>query len=187
MHQPECTRAKVEGMTQSLEIFTVGHSTRSQEELIDLLQQNGIRVLADIRRFPSSRRHPWFGGPELAAALSAVGIRYQHIPALGGHRHRPGEISPNPAWRSAGFRAYADYMLTEPFGSALDQLIALARGSRLSVMCAEAVPYRCHRMLVSDALAARSVRVVHILGTGHTEPHRLTAFARVDGWRVTYP
>lgn len=166
--------------------WTIGHSTRGFPEFLDLLREHGIVALADVRHFPSSERVPWTNGPRLAGALEAEGIRYRHFADLGGYR-KPRTDSGNVGWRSAGFRGYADHMESPAFRAALDDLLELASASRTAAMCAEALPWRCHRSLLSDALVARGVRVVHILGPGSARDHDLTAFARVRGDRVTYP
>jgi uncharacterized protein (DUF488 family) len=165
----------------------VGHSTRSAAELLELLDEHGIRLLVDVRRFPGSRRHPHFGSAPLAAALAAGGIGYRHAPELGGRRDARPE-SPNTAWRNAGFRAYADHLATPEFRQALAVLLADAAAQPTTVMCAEAVPWRCHRQLIADAAVAAGVEVMHILGRGRCDRHALNAAARVaaDG-TVTYP
>jgi uncharacterized protein (DUF488 family) len=175
------------GATPGASIFTVGHSTRSAEDLIALLEAQGITVLVDVRRFPGSRRHPQFGRDALAGALAARGIRYAHAPGLGGRRPvRPD--SPNTAWRDRGFRGYADHMQTREFVEALAELEDLAARETVAIMCAEAVPWRCHRRLISDALVAHGIRVLHILGPGRVEEHVLDPHARVrpDG-SLVYP
>ena len=151
-----------------------------------MLQANDVRVLADIRTIPRSRRNPQFESAALAAALAASGIRYVHLPRLGGLRRARGD-SPNGAWRNASFRGYADHMDTAEFAAGLDELKALTREGAVAIMCAEAVPWRCHRSLVADALWARGVVVGHLTGPGEPRPHRLTPFAVVSGRRVTYP
>ncbi len=167
-------------------IWTVGHSTRGWEEFLALLKENGIERLVDVRRYPSSARVPWTNRPALAAHLAAAGIPYAHFEDLGGYR-KPLADSSNTGWRNAGFRGYADHMATEAFRAALDLLIALAEERRTAILCAEAVPWRCHRGLLSDALLVRGVRVVHILAPGKTQEHGLTAFAKARGGRLTYP
>ena len=160
-------------------IYTVGHSTRSLETLLALLAEHQIRLLVDVRRYPASRRHPHFAQEPLAAALAAAGIAYRHDVDLGGRRSARAD-SPNTAWRSPGFRGYADYMETQAFERAVTDLVALAGGSApLAVMCAEAVPWRCHRQLIADALVARGVAVGHILGAGDVRDHRLSPHAQV--------
>lgn len=166
-------------------IHTIGHSTRSLEDFVALLRREGIRHLADVRAHPGSRRYPHFHRDALASALPEQGISYSHHPELGGRR-RPRPDSPNGAWRNASFRAYADYMGTEEFRIALDSLTALARAESVAIMCAEAVPWRCHRWLISDALVARGVDVRHILGA-RSEQHALTRFAVIHDGNVSYP
>ncbi len=151
-----------------------------------LLQSNGIRRLIDIRTIPKSRRNPQFSTENLAASLRAAGIEYAHLKALGGLRH-PLRDSINLAWRNASFRGYADYMQTPEFEAALEQAIDLARQAPTALMCAEAVPWRCHRSLVADALTARDIEVREIISSAPPEEHALTPFARVSGTRVTYP
>ncbi|HZF07883.1 MAG TPA: DUF488 domain-containing protein [Thermoanaerobaculia bacterium] len=171
-------------------IYTLGHSTRPLAEFLALLDENGIRLLTDVRRYPASRRHPQFSRPALEASLQAAGIDYVHEPDLGGRRAtRPD--SPNTAWRVAAFRGYADHMNTPEFQSALARLIARGVGAAArptAILCAEAVPWRCHRRLIADALVARDVPVLHILGPGRLDPHALHPDARVlpDG-NLVYP
>jgi uncharacterized protein (DUF488 family) len=167
-------------------VWTIGHSTRSLEDLVALLRAHGIERLVDVRRFPRSRRHPHFNTEALARDLPAAGVAYRHAPGLGGFR-RARPDSRNTGWRNASFRGYADYMETEDFGRHLAALLEEARAGRTAIMCAEAVPWRCHRSLISDALVARGVEVRHILGPAPAEPHALTAGARVEGTRVVYP
>ncbi len=167
-------------------VFAIGHSTRPVAELVDLLRSVGVVALADVRTIPRSRANPQFESGALARALAAAGIRYAHLPALGGLRHARRD-SPNGAWRNASFRGYADHMRTPEFEEGLCQLRALAREGPVAIMCAEAVPWRCHRSLIADALLARGVLVQHVTGRGRTRPHRLTPFARIEGRQVTYP
>jgi len=167
-------------------IWTIGHSTRSLAELVALLRAHGIERVADVRRFPRSRRHPHFDAGALARDLPEAGIAYRHFPTLGGFR-RPRPDSRNTAWRNASFRGYADYMATDEFAGHLDALLDDARTVPTAIMCAEAVPWRCHRSLIADALVARGVEVRHVLGLERAEPHVLSADARVTGGRVTYP
>ncbi|MBP7149201.1 MAG: DUF488 domain-containing protein [Acidobacteria bacterium] len=167
-------------------LLTIGHSTRPIAEFLDLLRAHGVRRLADVRTVPGSRRNPQFGREALATALAAAGIDYVHLRELGGlRRPRPG--SPNGGWQNDSFRGYADYMQTPEFDAALANLLTLSREAPTAVMCAEAVPWRCHRSLIADALLVRGVPVEHILGPGRRQPHRLTTFARVDGTHLTYP
>ena len=165
-------------------LFTIGHSTRSFEQFLQLLEREGVTHLVDVRAFPASRRYPHFNGPELATSLPANGIRYSHVPELGGRR-KGRKDSHNTLWRNASFRAYADYMETPRFVSALEDLIGLVEADRTAIMCAEAVPWRCHRSLISDAAVARGVPVWHILDA-QTQPHKLTSFARIEGNIVRY-
>ena len=166
-------------------LYTIGHSTRPFPDFAALLEREGVRCVADVRSIPASRRHPQYNAAPLAEALAAAGVDYVQLPGLGGRR-RPRPDSPNAAWRNDGFRGYADYMDAPEFEAALDSLVALAAAQRTAVMCAEAVPWRCHRSLVADALAARGVSVLHVLDA-RTSPHQLTSFAVVDDGRVRYP
>jgi uncharacterized protein (DUF488 family) len=168
-------------------VLAVGHSNRSAEELLDWLVAAGVATLADVRTIPRSRANPQFEGPTLARTLERAGIRYVHLPRLGGLRRARRGSEENAGWRNASFRGYADHMQTPEFEEGLVELRALAREGPVAVMCAEAVPWRCHRSLLADALLARGVVVEHLVGRGRTRPHRLTPFARIDGRRVTYP
>ena len=168
------------------DLFTLGHSTRSIDEFLALLAEHRIERLVDVRTVPRSRHNPQFNRDLLPPVLERAGIAYTHTAALGGLRHTRKD-SPNTAWKNASFRGYADYMLTPEFDRALDDLIALAGTERVAIMCAEAVPWRCHRSLIADALTARGIQVTHILGPGRTQPHSMTSFAQVEGSRVTYP
>ena len=167
-------------------IYTVGHSTRPADEFVALLAAHAIRRLVDVRTIPRSRHNPQFNADSLQKTLQEAGIEYAHMPALGGLR-RPSPQSVNFGWRNDSFRGYADYMQTESFATALDQLIALASSAPTAIMCAEAVPWRCHRSLVADALVVRGIEALEIVSTTRTTPHALTSFARVDGVRLTYP
>lgn len=167
-------------------LWTIGHSTRSSEEFLALLQIEDIQLLIDIRRYPGSRRCPHFHSTALASSLSPAGIRYEEMPALGGRRPARSD-SPNSGWKNAGFRGYADYMQTEEFDRALDELMVHGENERTAIMCAEAVPWRCHRTLVADALVARGWDVTHILGAAQEKPHHLTAFAVIQAGRLVYP
>ena len=167
-------------------IYTIGHSTRPAAELIGLLQGHGVRVLADVRTIPRSRHNPQFNSDALATTLGAAHIGYVHMPSLGGLR-RPKPDSINAGWRNVSFRGYADYMQTPAFAAALDELIALARSQPAAIMCAEAVPWRCHRSLVADALLVRGVPAAEIVSATRATPHALTPFARVAGGAITYP
>lgn len=167
-------------------IFAIGHSTRTAQELVALLSAARVATLADIRSIPRSRANPQFEGPALARTLASAGIAYVHLPRLGGLR-RARKDSPNGGWRNASFRGYADHMESPEFEEGLCELRALTKEGPLAIMCAEAVPWRCHRSLLADALLAHGVVVEHIVGPGRTRPHRLTPFARVQGRKVTYP
>ena len=167
-------------------ILTIGHSTRPIEEFVELLRQHNIEQLADIRTIPRSRRNPQFNGEALAKSLKRESIGYSHIKELGGLRHAHKD-SINTGWRNPGFRGYADYMQTEEFARAVDRLLQLCAGKRCAVMCAEAVPWRCHRSLLADALAARGIPVEHILSGSRRDVHNITPFAQIENERVTYP
>jgi uncharacterized protein (DUF488 family) len=167
-------------------VFTLGHSTLPIDCFIALLRTYGIERLVDIRTMPRSRHNPQFNGTALADTLSAEGIDFVHIHALGGLR-RAHKDSRNTGWRNGSFRGYADYMQTEAFLSGLETLIQLARSKRTAIMCAEAVPWRCHRSLVADALGVRGIPVVEILSETSYRTHKLTSFAQLEGMRITYP
>ncbi len=167
-------------------VLTVGHSTRPLDEFIDLLRAHGVTRVVDVRTVPRSRHNPQFNQDTLPAGLSAAGIGYAHMPGLGGLR-KPDSDSPNPGWRNASFRGFADYMLTPAFEQNLKALIEQARREPIVIMCAEAVPWRCHRSLIADALVVRGVRVEHIMSRSRRDAHMLTPWARVEGTRVTYP
>jgi uncharacterized protein (DUF488 family) len=169
-------------------IWTIGHSTRTFDEFLSLLRANGISRLADIRTIPQSRRHPHFSRATLDARLKDQGIEYRHFPDLGGLR-KPRPDSTNSAWQNAAFRGYADHMQTNAFREAVIELLVFGgQETRAAVMCAEAVWWRCHRMLLSDALLGRGVDVQHILSDAKTQPHRLTPFAKVsEAGEVSYP
>lgn len=171
---------------RGVELLTVGHSTRPLEELVALLRDARVDTVADIRTIRRSRHNPQYEEAALAEGLRAAGLAYQPLPGLGGLRHARKD-SPNRAWRNESFRGYADYMQTEGFEAGLAELHALARSARVAILCAEAVPWRCHRSLVADAVVARGGKVEHLLGEGRTRPHRLTRFARARGGKVTYP
>ncbi|GAB3415179.1 DUF488 domain-containing protein [Niabella aquatica] len=166
-------------------IYTIGHSTHSIEDFIEMLQSFGIRALADIRRFPSSRKYPQFNKENLDAALKRNGIDYIHLEDLGGRRSVQKD-SDNSRWRNASFRGYADYMETESFKKAMAVLEAMALKHSVAYMCSEAVWWRCHRSLVSDYLKAKGWTVLHIMAAGKAEEHPYTSPARVVGDRVFY-
>lgn len=167
-------------------IFTLGHSTLPIDAFVVLLHAYGITCLADIRAVPRSRHNPQFNDDALADVLKGEDIGYVPLPALGGLRH-PRKDSPNTGWRNTGFRGYADYMQTEAFEAGLATLIQMSKQGRVAIMCAEAVPWRCHRSLVADALGARGIPAVEILSASSYRLHKLTPFARVEGTHVTYP
>ncbi|MGC3975983.1 MAG: DUF488 domain-containing protein [Nitrospira sp.] len=167
-------------------LWTIGHSTRSSDEFLGILHIHGIQRLIDIRRYAGSRRYPHFHSDALAQSCPPAGLWYEAMPALGGRRTARSD-SPNGGWKNASFRGYADYMQTEQFDKALEELMAQGENGRTAVMCAEAVPWRCHRSLVADALVARGWEVIHILGPGQGKPHQLTTFAMIQSGRVIYP
>ncbi|HVA51745.1 MAG TPA: DUF488 domain-containing protein [Pirellulales bacterium] len=168
-------------------IWTIGHSDRSIEEFLDLLSGEKIELVADIRRFPASRTHPQFNSEALAAALEQRGVNYRHFAGLGGRRNTRLAGSPNTAWRVDSFNRYADYMTTDDFLASLEELMDAAAERRTVLMCSEAVPWRCHRRLVADALIVRGWEVHDIIGAGPAKPHAMTAFAHVDNGRLSYP
>ena len=169
-----------------LQVFTIGHSTRSIEEFIGLLKQNRIEQLVDIRTVPRSRHNPQFEQDALGRALAEAGIGYVYMKSLGGLRPKTKD-SINLGWRVESFRNYADYMQTPEFAVAVEGLMELAREKPTAIMCAEAVPWRCHRSLVGDALLARGVRVTDILSPTSLQEHQMTQFAVVSGTQITYP
>lgn len=167
-------------------IHTVGHSTRSFEELLELLRAHDIQRLVDVRTVPRSRRNPQFNRETLAKALRNRRIGYRHMKDLGGLR-RPARDSVNTAWRNASFRGYADHMQTETFAQALDRLAEIARDKATVIMCAEAVPWRCHRSMIADALIVHGFEVRDIMSATSARPRELNPMARVDGRQVSYP
>ena len=167
-------------------IFTVGHSTRPIDEFLRLLKAHGVQRVVDVRTIPRSRHNPQFNRGQLSPALHRVRIHYRHMPGLGGLR-RARRDSANAGWRNASFRGYADYMQTPEFEDSLEDCIDLATRERVVLMCAEAVPWRCHRSLIADALLARGIQASEITSRLRTRPHSLTPFARVQGTHVTYP
>jgi uncharacterized protein (DUF488 family) len=174
-------------MTPSdLVVFTIGHSTRPLEEFIGLLRAHEVDLLVDVRKMPRSRRNPQFNRDTLPAALKEVGIGYMDMPDLGGLRRRT-KNSPNGGWKNPSFQAFADYMQTPEFDSGVRELIDSAQEHRACIMCAEAVPWRCHRSLIADALVIRGIHVEHIIGAGRTLEHVLKPLAHVEGLRITYP
>jgi uncharacterized protein (DUF488 family) len=167
-------------------LFTVGHSTHSFEEFADMLTGHGVNLVADVRTVPKSRHNPQFAGEALRESLPERSIEYRHLASLGGLR-RPAKDSINAGWNNASFRGYADYMQTEQFVDGLAELIKLTADSTVAVMCAEAVPWRCHRSLIGDALLVRGFDVDDIMSVSTVRPHILTRFALVDGLSLTYP
>lgn len=167
-------------------VFTIGHSTLTIEDFVGALRGYEIGQLADVRTIPRSRHNPQFNADALAESLPNEDIAYVPMPALGGLRH-PRSDSPNGAWRNKSFRGYADYMQTPAFAEAVAELVRLGAERRTAIMCAEAVPWRCHRSLIADALHVRGVPVVEILSASNWRMHALTEFAHIDGYRITYP
>ena len=169
-----------------MRIWTIGHSTRTIDEFISLLKENEVKLLADVRAFPGSKRYPQFNKDALAESLKAHGICYEHFPELGGKRKSQPD-SRNTAWRNASFRGYADYMETEPFQKGIERLLDVAKSDgSTAIMCAEAVWWRCHRSLIADYLKARGVEVLHILAANKVEPHPYTEPARIVNGKLSY-
>jgi uncharacterized protein (DUF488 family) len=167
-------------------VCTIGHSNRPLDVFVDLLRPNGITHVLDVRTVPRSRHNPQYNRDTLPDSLREFGIAYTHLPGLGGLRHARPDSS-NGGWRNRSFRGYADYMQTPDFAANVERVMALAKSDACVLMCAEAVPWRCHRSLIADALLVRGVRVEDIIGPGARTPHALTSFARVDGTTITYP
>jgi uncharacterized protein (DUF488 family) len=168
-------------------VYSIGHSTRPLAQFIALLRAYSIHTLVDIRSIPRSRRNPQYDQVALQQAVQADGLVYKHLTALGGHR-RTREDSPNAGWLNAAFRGYADYMQTEAFEQGLRELVEVNRvAGPIAMMCSEAVPWRCHRSMVADALVARGTSVLHILGPSRARPHRLNPMARIEGAALSYP
>jgi uncharacterized protein (DUF488 family) len=167
-------------------MWTIGHSTRMIDEFISLLEENEIKLLVDVRAFPSSKRYPQFNKDALAESLNAHGIRYEHFPELGGKRKSKPDSS-NAAWRNASFRGYADYMETKQFQKGIERLLEVAAGAGpTAIMCAEAVWWRCHRSLIADYLKAHEVEVLNVLGANKVEPHPYTSAARIVNGELSY-
>jgi len=167
-------------------VLTIGHSTRTLEEFVQLLEVYGVTLVVDVRTVPRSRHNPQFNKETLPISLKHYGIRYKHIPEIGGFRH-PKHESVNTAWKNSGFRGYADYMQTQEFTDSLLKIVVLARENRLALMCAEALPWRCHRNLLSDALVVRHIKVEHIISKDSVINHELNSLAQVEGTKITYP
>lgn len=167
-------------------LWTVGHSTRSWQDFLAILAAHGIGAIADVRRFPGSRRYPWFASEAMAEALPAAGIEYRWLPQLGGRRKVvPG--SPNGAWRNASFQGYADHLASAEFADGLERALEMAQRTPTALMCAEAVWWRCHRRLISDLLLHRGGEVRHILDAGHVQAHPMHPEARGRGAGLVYP
>jgi uncharacterized protein (DUF488 family) len=173
-------------MRQPLTLYTIGHSTRTFDEFVELLHAHGVHAIADVRLIPRSRRVPQFNDDALKTNLPKSGIEYLPMKALGGRR-RAHKDSINTGWRNESFRGYADFTQTADFEAALDALIHVARDRPTAIMCAEAVPWRCHRSLIADAMLVRGWTVLDITGPGKPKRHALTPFAKVEGTRITYP
>jgi uncharacterized protein (DUF488 family) len=167
-------------------IYTVGHSTRKIEDFVTLLKAYKIEIVVDVRTIPKSKHNPQFGEQELSRSLGSYEIAYRRLPRLGGLRHT-NKDSINTAWKNQSFRGYADYMQTEEFAQGIDELMAIAKEGRTVIMCAEAVPWRCHRSLIGDALLVRHIQVEDIISETSSRPHKMTPWARVDGEGITYP
>ncbi len=167
-------------------VLTIGHSTRTWKDFLDLLRAHGVKRVIDVRSIPRSSRNPQFNRETLSTKLRAARIGYVHLRKLGGLRHARSD-SPNMGWRNTSFRGFADYMQTSEFEAGLHRLMKLAEQKRSAIMCAEAVPWRCHRSLIADALTVRGIRVDDILSMKHSQVHSLIPFARVQGHRITYP
>jgi uncharacterized protein (DUF488 family) len=167
-------------------LLTIGHSNRPIESFLEMLKAHGVELLVDVRTMPRSRYNPQFNRETLPASLAAAGIDYRHTPELGGLRH-PRKDSINTGWRNLSFRGYADYMQTPEFEANIEDLLGEAARRRTAVMCAESVPWRCHRSLIADAATVRGVPVRHIMSATKADPHKLTPFARAEGTRLTYP
>ena len=167
-------------------VMTIGHSTHTLEEFIRLIQAHGATRVVDVRTVPRSRHNPQFNRDSLPGSLKNAGLGYVHLPGLGGLRHARRD-SVNAGWRNASFRGFADYMQTREFEQSLDELVRLANQERIVLMCAEAVPWRCHRSLIADALLARGIRTEDIMSATRRQVHTLTPFAKVRGTAITYP
>lgn len=167
-------------------VLTIGHSTLPVQDFIALLLENGIDRIIDVRTVPRSRHNPQFNRDTFPETLAQAGIRYTHMPGLGGLRHAKAD-SPNRGWRNDSFRGFADYMQPSEFANSIEQAMEFCVRERVALMCAEAVPWRCHRSLIADALLVQGVRVIHIMGKAKRVDHQITPFARIDGATITYP
>ncbi len=170
----------------NLSIYTIGHSTHAIDEFSGILAAHGIEQVIDVRTIPKSRHNPQFNGDVLEKSLKDHGILYEHMPALGGLRHAKKD-SPNMGWENASFRGFADYMQSPEFAEGVLKLIELAGTKKTAIMCAEAVPWRCHRSLIADALTVRGMSVMDIMSRTSVKPHAITPWARVEGTSITYP
>ncbi len=178
--------SEILGKANELAILTIGHSTRTLSEFVEMVKAYDVTLVIDVRSVPRSRHNPQFNKETLPNVLKLEGVKYVHMPEIGGLR-RPKPDSVNTAWRNKSFRGYADYMQTKEFTEQLLNLIALARENRVAVMCAEALPWRCHRSLIADALVVRHIKVEHILSAESSIKHELTEWAHVEGTKITYP
>lgn len=177
---------EVNSTEKEIVVLTIGHSTRELQDFVQLLQENNVECVVDVKTIPGSRHNPQYNKETLAAGLNKANIEYQHMSGLGGLRHTKSD-SPNTGWKNKSFRGYADYMLTDDFQKYLNELIELSRKKLVAIMCAEAVPWRCHRSLIADALLIRGISVEHIIGAGRRQTHQLTPFAKVEGKKIFYP
>jgi uncharacterized protein (DUF488 family) len=175
----------VQALSTPLTLWTIGHSNRTIEAFLELLRGNGIRAVADVRRFPGSRRYPHFGQEQFTGTLGDAGIEYVHVPELGGRRATRAD-SINTAWRNAGFRGYADYLETAEFQTGIQRLLGLAQEKPAVIMCAEALWWQCHRGLISDWLKVRGHHVLHIMGAAKVEEHPFTSAAAISGGQLSY-
>jgi len=173
-------------MEKDFTVFTLGHSTRTFDNFIKILQDHKVQTLVDVRTIPKSRHNPQYNQSELKKHLAENKIEYLHMKSLGGLRHTTKD-SINMGWRNSSFRGFADYMQSSEFEKSIDQLIYVGKESRSAIMCSEAVPWRCHRSLIGDALIVRNIRVEDIISEKSVKPHELTGFAKVDGLKITYP
>ncbi len=181
----ENSRGGFRSLSTHMTLWTIGHSNRSLDEFVAMLAAFEIEVLADVRRFPGSRKHPHFNQNELAKSLAEAGVAYEFFPELGGRRKAKPD-SPNTAWRNESFRAYADYMETDEFRAGIERLLAMAKKQRVAVMCSEAVWWRCHRSLIADYLKAQGIEVQHILSPKKSDLHPYTGAARLVKGRLSY-
>lgn len=183
---PDASQPAAGGDAAGCSVLTIGHSRRALEDFVALLSAHGVRRLLDVRTVPRSRHNPQFNQEVLPAALAQAGIGYEHVKGLGGFRHARAD-SPNAGWRTLSFRGYADYMQTPEFAAELAALIERARRERVALMCAEAVPWRCHRSLIADALLVQGVASAEIVSATRLQAHGLTSFAKVEGGALSYP